>query len=468
MSGPASQAGPAPPGPGGHCLTLGLGRLPDLLALQARNPERYPFLFESSAASGSLGHFDILAAFPGASITLAPDGSLSGGPEPGLEAGGFIAALNALRTDAGDGVGRQLPFRGGWFAFFAYELANILEPSLRLATDPGLPLAQLVRIPAAVVRERLSGRSLAVAEPGHEHLLAAIEADAARATGLPTAPAAGLLAENIHEEDPARFLEAVARAQRRIAEGEVYQANLSRCWSAELAAGIEPWMLYARLRQSNPAPFGGLALLGDGAALVCSSPERLVRVRSGRIETRPIAGTCPRNGPGHDLAAIRRTLLDSAKERAEHVMLVDLERNDLGRLCQPGTVRVDDFMAVESYAHVHHIVSGISGRLRDDVGPGDMLQAVFPGGSISGCPKLRCMQLIGELEGRPRGAYTGAMGYLNHDGSCDFNILIRTMVLQGRRLSLAAGSGIVADSVPALELAETRAKARGMILALEA
>lgn len=466
MADPAPQAGTAPASHDRQCTILELGGSPDLLALHAAHPARYPFLFESSAAAGSLGSFDILAAFPGAAITLDSDGVLHGCQAAGLRASGFPAALNEACAN-GVAADRRLPFSGGWFIFLAYELARVIEPSLRLATESGLPLAKAVRIPAAVIRDRLSGHCLAMAEPGHEHLLEAIGVDAARATRLPEQPSAGLLAGTIHEEDPTRFLAAVATAKRHIAAGDIYQANLSRRWSAEVATGIEPWMLYASLRRSNPAPFGGLALLDADTTIISSSPERLVRVRCGRIETRPIAGTRQRSATEHEQAAIRRSLLDNAKERAEHIMLIDLERNDLGRLCQPGSVQVDDFMTVESYAHVHHIVSGISGKLREDVGPGDVLQAVFPGGSITGCPKLRCMQLISELEGRPRGAYTGAMGYLNHDGSCDFNILIRTMVLQGSRLSFAAGSGIVADSVPALELAETRAKAKGMLLALQ-
>ena len=147
-------------------------------------------------------------------------------------------------------------------------------------------------------------------------------------------------------------------------------------------------------------------------------------------------------------------------------MLIDLERNDLGRVCRAGSIRVDEFMGVESYAHVHHIVSNVSGELRPGTRPGDVLRAVFPGGTITGCPKVRCMSIIRELEGRPRGAYTGAMGYLNHDGSCDFNILIRTIMLHGREFSFNAGSGIVADSDPERELEETRAKAKGMLLSL--
>lgn len=267
----------------------------------------------------------------------------------------------------------------------------------------------------------------------------------------------------VAEEHPERYLEACRRALAHIAAGDVYQANLARTWRAALPEGTRPAALYASLRTANPGAFAGIAELG-GLTILSSSPERLVRVRGRRIDTRPIAGTRPRSGPA-DAAAIAE-LTGSPKERAEHVMLIDLERNDLGRLCEPGTVAVDEFMVVESYAHVHHIVSNVSGDLRPDVTPGAVIRALFPGGTITGCPKVRCMQLIGELEGAGRGAYTGAIGYLGPDGSLDLNILIRTMTLHEGTIDLRAGAGIVADSDPARELDETRAKARGLLRAL--
>ncbi len=206
--------------------------------------------------------------------------------------------------------------------------------------------------------------------------------------------------------------------------------------------------------------------LWDGVAVLSSSPERLVEVRGRAVQTRPIAGTHARAVDRALDEAQRQRLLASFKERAEHIMLIDLERNDLGRVCEPGSVEVDELMQIESYAHVHHIVSGVRGRLRADAGPGDVLRAVFPGGTITGCPKVRAMQIIGELEGVGRGPYTGAMGYLSRDGRMDMNILIRSMICDGRDVSFRTGAGIVADSKPASELAETRAKARGMLLAL--
>jgi anthranilate synthase component 1 len=181
---------------------------------------------------------------------------------------------------------------------------------------------------------------------------------------------------------------------------------------------------------------------------------------------RPIAGTHPRGATVEADRQLAEALIAHPKERAEHVMLIDLARNDLGRVCTGGSVHVDEYMAVETYAHVHHIVSNVTGELREDVTPVQALRAIFPGGTITGCPKVRCMQIIAELEGGPRGPYTGSLGYLNHDGSADFNILIRTMSLYGRELEFRAGAGIVADSRPERELEESRAKARGLLLAL--
>jgi anthranilate synthase component 1 len=244
----------------------------------------------------------------------------------------------------------------------------------------------------------------------------------------------------------------------------VYQTNLSRQWRGESPDSIDPILIYQRLRAANPGPFA--ALLRDGDfAVISSSPERLLSIRGNIASTRPIAGTRPRGStPGED-AALVRTLLGSEKERAEHVMLIDLERNDLGRVCRAGSVQVDEYMALETYAHVHHIVSNVSGRLSQDISPIGVLRAMFPGGTITGCPKVRCMQIIAELEGAGRGAYTGSLGYLNRDGSCDFNILIRTISADAHGVRFRAGAGIVADSNPRQELAETRAKAKGLLRA---
>ena len=268
----------------------------------------------------------------------------------------------------------------------------------------------------------------------------------------------------IEEEAAEIFLNAVVSAKEFIASGDIYQANLSRGWTARID-DVDPNRIYETLCRTNPGPFAGL-FYWDGISVVSSSPERLLRIRDGMMSTRPIAGTRPRSDDASLDAQLLQELIADPKERAEHVMLIDLERNDLGRVCDAGTVVVDEMMIVESYAHVHHIVSNVQGRMRENVTPGEAIRAVFPGGTITGCPKVRCMEIIGALEDGPRGAYTGSFGYLNRDGSLDLNILIRTIVIRDNEVTLRAGSGIVADSEPMAELQETRAKAKGLLRAI--
>ncbi len=443
----------------------------DLLAMHQAWPQRYPFLLETVAKPDDRtpADFDILFACPGETLRLTDSFALDGAPQ--FHRAGFLESLNAwyesIRLPARTVGG--LPFHGGWFLFLGYELVREIEPVIALPALPGFPVAFATRIPVAIVRARQTAAAWIVAEHDQDLAVREVHQDVLALAGHPARPALApvTMTTTPVEPAPAEFLESVARVRNLIAAGDVFQVNLSREWQAELLPGRSPADLYRQLRISNPAPFAGLAVLGN-CGIVSSSPERLVRSRHGSVETRPIAGTRPRASPFHLEENQRRDLLAHPKERAEHIMLIDLERNDLGRICAAGSVEVDDFMKVESYAHVHHIVSNIRGRLRPDVLPGGVIRAVFPGGTITGCPKVRCMEIIRTLEARPRGPYTGAMGYLNRDGSCDFNILIRTLVVQDRKLSFAAGSGIVADSDPGRELEETRAKAKGMRLALGA
>ena len=258
----------------------------------------------------------------------------------------------------------------------------------------------------------------------------------------------------------------VKQCIKYIYEGEIFQANLSRLWEFKLSPNISSSEIYRSLRKSNPSPFGGLVKISN-SCIISSSPERLISVKNDRIETRPIAGTKPRGFSGLTDVELHRELIRSSKERAEHLMLVDLERNDISRVCKPGTVKVDEMMVVESYRHVHHIVSNINGLLKDNVTPGEIFSAVFPGGTITGCPKVRCMEILADIEKTARGPYTGSFGYVNHSGNLDLNILIRTMLKEDEKLSLRAGGGIVADSVPEKETLETEAKANGMLKALE-
>ena len=424
----------------------------DLLDLHRSAPARYPLLLESAAAGTAQGRWDLLLAANGETVH-ARDGEH------------FLAALDrewvALRTRREE---PRWPFRGGWALFLGYELAGEIEPVLSLPRAPGsLPVALALRCPAAILRDRASGECVAVAESAHAAMLDAIESDIAALAALPPLPE-WAPPQRVEEDEPARFTEGVRRVLDYLAAGDVFQANISRGWNAEFARAPQPAELFQRLRTHNPAPFAGV-FAGDAWAVVSASPERLVSVRGDVVETRPIAGTRPRF-EGDDDAARIRDLVGNPKERAEHVMLIDLERNDLGRVCVPGSVEVDELMTVESYAHVHHIVSNVRGRLRDDATPGAVIAAVFPGGTITGCPKVRCMQVIAELEGQGRGAYTGAFGWLNRDGDLDLNILIRSAELEGGTLRFRTGAGIVADSDPQRELEETRAKARGMLRAL--
>jgi anthranilate synthase component 1 len=440
------------------------------LGLVAQFPDTYPGLLESGAAIGPAaggGRFDILPIASGEVLRLHADHRLSGPHTAG--ASGFLAALEswwgALRTPT---EAPSLPFAGGWLVYLSYELAGEIEPRLKLPPSADSTLALAIRVPAAWIRDRQSGRAWLTAEPGYESMLERFAQHVGRA-GASVLAEAGFAGEaasfEIEEEDPAQFERSVRRALDYIAAGDVYQANLSRRWQGRSAGPIDPVALYKRLRTANPSPFA--ALLRDGDfAVISSSPERLLSVHGGIVSTRPIAGTRPRGASPERDAALIQSLLANEKERAEHVMLIDLERNDLGRVCVGGSVRVDEYMAVETYAHVHHIVSNVSGLKLEGASPIHIIRAMFPGGTITGCPKVRCMEIIAELEGAGRGAYTGSIGYLNRDGSCDFNILIRTMTSQGAALSFRAGAGIVADSSPAQELAETRAKAEGMLRAL--
>lgn len=423
----------------------------DLLQLHQYAPERYPFLLESVVHGTAQSRYDILFAFPGQTIETNETDFL-----PRLNHFWQSDKLNIEKSD--------LPFNGGWFVYLGYELANEIEPTLQLPANPGpLPTAFATRIPAAIIRDHQLACSYLVCEPGQEALLSQIENDIAK-LNFNDVPVARPKVNSINEDDSQIFIEGVNRIREYIREGDVFQVNLSRAWQME-SADITPVELYQSLRLNNPAPFAALVNY-QGKAIISSSPERLIKVNGRQVSTRPIAGTRPRGSDQVTDQAYSEILLAHPKERAEHVMLIDLERNDLGRVCQPGSVNVDELMVLESYAHVHHIVSNVSGLLRPDITPIDVIRAVFPGGTITGCPKVRCMEIIQELEHTTRGPYTGSVGYISHGGSMDLNILIRTMLLDGNKLSFRTGAGIVADSIPKNELLETRAKALGLLKAL--
>jgi anthranilate synthase component 1 len=463
-----------------------------LRRLAYSDPEAFPVLLDS-AASGPRSRYSILAAYPQAALWQDGRSRLHATGMPLPHTHGFLSALEAAwRSQGGGGddeavaahvarggaasgdgaAAEQLPgpFRGGWVVFLGYELAAEIEPLLNLVapvrTDDDAPAAFALRIVAGLVYDHVARQAWLFAEGGREDRLDALSAALA---ALPASWRPGSAPVRVGEEAPHRFRARVETALDYIRAGDIYQANLSRPWRGELERQMPlsaaTTALYERLRAVNPAPFAALAQFQNWR-LLSSSPERLVRVGNRRVETRPLAGTRPRSGAaGEDQREIA-ALIAHPKERAEHVMLIDLERNDLGRICRPGSVHVDEFMRIESYAHVHHIVSNVCGQLMADLTPIDVVRAVFPGGTITGCPKFRCMQIIAELEAEARQAYTGALGFINADGSMDLNILIRSLTLHERSVEFRTGAGIVADSEWQRELAETRAKARGLLAAL--
>jgi len=369
--------------------------------------------------------------------------------------------LDALERFVAEGdAGLPFPL-GGVVGYLAYELGRLVEPP---RTEPGaapdLPLAVLARHDPVLVYDR--GRA--------QYLLACADPAAARAPWLERlaapaprweGPLAGApLAPRL---PPAHHRAAVERILAYLAAGDAYQVNLTQPFTAPLAGPA--WALHGRLARAHPVPHGAYLDVGD-AQLVANSPELFLRRRGARIETRPIKGTRPRgDGPARD-AALAAELAADPKERAEHVMIVDLERNDLGRVAVTGSVAVESLARVESHPTVHHLVSTVSARLRPGVGLAELLRATFPGGSVTGAPKVRAMEIIRELEPGARGPYTGAFGIFHPAGDLELGLAIRTAVVRDGWLRWDAGGGIVADSVPERELAEAWLKTAALRLAL--
>jgi len=448
-----------------------LDRVPDLVGLNAAAPHDFPFLLDSAAGPGC----SLLLLAGQEKLVQSSDGKITG---PG-QGDSFFARLDqwfqaelVTGSTGSAPADSDFPFGGGWFVYLGYEMAASIERKLQLPVNAtGLPDALAWRCPGAILvfhgrddeTAPISHKAVAVAED--ESSLQRILQLLKIKPPLSTSKIPKL--DTLQADNPERFKAGVNKVLDYLAAGDVFQVNISRPWQAQFSQAPDPAALYLSLCQRNPAPFAGMLRWQD-VVLLSSSPERLVEVRGRRVQTRPIAGTRPRGlNPQQDLA-LARELIDNPKEQAEHVMLIDLERNDLGRVCRPGSVEVNEFMVIESYAHVHHIVSNVRGILQDDAGPVQAIQAVFPGGTITGCPKVRCMQIIAEHEQEGRGFYTGSMGYLDRSGDMDLNILIRSMLLQDRRVQFRTGAGIVADSNPDQELQETEDKARGMLLALHA
>jgi len=443
----------------------------DLLALHQLNPQRYPFLLESVAAGHGHARFDILFAFPQQAIVLdAQYGLWVDGRK--ASHGDFLDQLDMSWQQARQPrqAAIDIPFRGGWFVYLGYELAQQIETTLNLpAAEDDFPTAFAVRMPAAFVQDHLLGQTYFMVEQTFSDLLPEMQSDFSQLGLHQRVKCQSPIDIQLIEEDANIYLNNIEKILKYIKDGDIFQVNLSRQWGGVLPIEHSVINLYAKLREQNPAPFSGL-VHWDDSYIVSSSPERLVKVTADKVQVRPIAGTAARQAQDDEAGLDqqhKQALIQHPKERAEHIMLIDLERNDLGRVCVAGSVKVDELMVLESYAHVHHIVSNVVGTLDAQYSPGRLIKAVFPGGTITGCPKVRCMEIIAELEQARRRAYTGSMGYLNHDGDLDLNILIRTIEQHKTAIFFRAGAGIVADSQASRELAETRAKAKGLIMALQ-
>lgn len=440
-----------------------------LSAFNKQNPQRYPFLLSSSAVKQNNTQYDILIAFPQYDLTLNADKSLScSNPDVKLQKGFLETLESLLKNNTSEKTQStnhsDLPYTGGWFVYLSYEMSAEIEPCLEMPTLPSnQPLAVASRCPVAIVVDKENKQCIAVAENAYAHLLDEIEQDLLRVSQqTQTEHLSKILLSSLTESDPSPYLLQVEKIKQYIVDGDIFQANLSRQWTAQLKQKVDDATLFDTLSQFNPSSFAAMACF-DGMTIISSSPERLVSLNGDIVETRPIAGTRRRDDDKQKDGALAEELLAHPKEQAEHIMLIDLERNDLGRVCIPGSIEVNELMALESWQHVHHIVSNVRGKIASDKTAIDVLRAVFPGGTITGCPKIRCIEILVEMEQQARGAYTGSLGYINNNGDMDFNILIRTLVREEDKLSFRAGGGIVSDSIAEKELEETRAKAKGLL-----
>ncbi len=450
-------------------------------AFEALKDRPFSFFLDSGMDSEKQGHYSFMGSDPflvlrsrGDEITLIRNGTSETRRGNPFDVVGEL--LEAYSLDAG---AAGIPFIGGAVGYFSYDLCHFIErlPATTL-DDLQLPECYLAFYDAVIAFDHLQGKSYLVstgfpelseakrrrrAEERLQELKSLISGDfSAKARRAPSAAITeGLrLKSNFSREE---YIKVVAKAREYILAGDIFQVNLSQRFEVDLP--IPPYELYRKLREINPAPFAGY-LNFDGISMVGASPERFLKVRGDWVETRPIKGTRPRGKSPHEDEALAQELLSSVKDRAENVMIVDLERNDLGRVCRYGTVRVSELAILETYPTVFHLTSTVRGRLCEGKSRIDLLKATFPGGSITGAPKVRAMEIIDELEPTRRSAYTGSIGYLSFGGDMDINIVIRTILVKEGRAYFQVGGGIVYDSQPEVEYEETLDKARALIQAL--
>ncbi|WLH67210.1 aminodeoxychorismate synthase component I [Pseudomonas sp. FP2309] len=416
-------------------------------------------LLDSGRPVAERGRYDLLSAWPEATLTVGPDES----------GGDFLQRLRGNLTQLGEAAlpaGLELPFAGGLIGYLSYDFGRHLEQMPHLAVDDlHLPDARFGLYAWALISDHQARTSQLVFHPAladgeRQRLIAVFNQPPADTTA--SFKLKGTMAPDLTAE---AYRQAIARIQDYIQAGDCYQVNFAQRFRAPCVG--DPWVAYCALREACPTPFSGFQSLPDDGAIVSLSPERFVRISERQVETRPIKGTRPRGlNPAED-AAHAAELLASAKDRAENLMIVDLLRNDLGRTCRIGSVSVPELFSLESYPNVHHLVSSVTGELANGKDALDLIAGSFPGGSITGAPKIRAMQIIDELEPTRRGLYCGSLLYLDVRGEMDSSIVIRSLLVKDGQVCCWGGGGIVADSQWEAEYQESLTKVRVLLQTLE-
>ena len=452
-------------------------------AFELLRDRQFSFFLDSGMDAHKLGHYSFVGSEPflvlsthGSQATITRDGeksSLKGNP--------FDVVNNLLESYHLDSASPPVPFLGGAVGYFSYDLCHFIERLPATAVDDlKLPECYFGFYDLVLAFDNLQHKTYIIStgfpqqeEPQRieratrrlNQMKEMLTNQSPSTTGAPftsiSSPPEQVTLKGgfTHQE----YVDAVEKARQYIIAGDIFEVNLSQRFEAELS--ITPYQLYKRLRQVNPAPFA--CYLGfDEVSVVSASPERFLRLRGDWVETRPIKGTRPRGKTPEEDETLANELLSSVKDRAENIMIVDLERNDLGRVCRFGTVKVTELAILEVFPTVFHLTSTVEGRLREGKNSIDLLKATFPGGSITGAPKVRAMEIIDELEPTRRSVYTGGIGYLSFNGDLDLNIAIRTFLVKGEKAYFQVGGAVVYDSDPEAEYQETLDKGRALIDAL--
>ncbi len=426
----------------------------------------YCVFLDSGYGTPFAGRYDILAAAPYLTLTTR-------GEETEIRSRERIEVsrddpLELVQAHLGpsDQLYEDLPFTGGAIGYLSYDLGRRFESfDVAAVRDIDIPEMVIGLYDWAVIVDHQRQRSVLVShgrDPQTAEIWDELVALVSDSSPKPR-PVFEVVSEVASNFTYAEYSEAFSRVQDHIRRGDCYQINLTQRFEARVAG--DSWNAYRKLRQTNPAPFSAYVSTPHGEIL-SSSPERFLHVHGDRVETKPIKGTRPRVADAEADAGQQRELAASAKDRAENVMIVDLLRNDLGKSCVPGSVRPERLFEIESFAHVHHLVSTVTARLSPDRHPLDLVRGSFPGGSITGAPKVRAMQIIDELEPHRRSVYCGSIGYLGFNGRMDLNIAIRTLLRAGDSIYAWAGGGIVADSQVDAEYQESLDKASGLLAVL--